>query len=143
MKKEDPPVVVEEVFDSSINQVWEAITDKDKMVKWFFDNIPDFKPEVGFKVSFNVNSGERDFLHLWEIIEVIPIKKIKYNWKYQDYKGDSNLTMELKEENGKTKITVTSEVLESFDDSIPEFKRESCIGGWNYFIKESLKNYLK
>jgi len=42
----------------------------------------------------------------------------------------------------KTKLTVTNIVTQDFDDSIPEFKRESCIGGWNYFIKERLVQFL-
>jgi len=40
-------------------------------------------------------------------------------------------------------LTLTTQITEDFDDSIPEFKRESCIGGWNYFLKERLFNYLK
>jgi hypothetical protein len=37
---------------------------------------------------------------------------------------------------------LTVEVLEDFPDDIPEFRRESCIGGWNYFINHRLKEYL-
>lgn len=33
-------------------------------------------------------------------------------------------------------------VLESFPQNTPEFKRESCVGRWGYFIKHRLKNYL-
>ena len=43
-----------------------------------FNNIEDFKPKVGFKTRFNVKSEERNFLHLWEITEVDPFKKIVY-----------------------------------------------------------------
>ena len=46
------------------------------MIKWFFDNIPEFKPEVGFETQFNVNTGERDFHHVWTITEAIPGQKI-------------------------------------------------------------------
>jgi hypothetical protein len=42
-----------------------------------------------------------------------------------------------------TKLTLTARVVEDFDDSIPEFKRESCVAGWNYFIKERLSDYLE
>jgi uncharacterized protein YndB with AHSA1/START domain len=142
MKKEDKPVVVEETFNKSVEEVWSAITELDQMVKWYFDNIPEFKPEVGFETKFIVKSEERTFPHLWKIVEVIPNKKIKYNWKYENYPGDSYVTFELFDEEGSTKLVVTNEVVEDFPNDIPEFKRESCKAGWNYFIKERLKNFL-
>lgn len=113
------------------------------MHQWYFEKIPSFKPEVGFKTQFNIKSGERNFLHNWEVLEVIPHKLIKYNWKYENYPGDSNVTFELLAENNKTKLKLTVEVLEDFPQNIPEFKRESCIGGWEYFIKDRLKKYLE
>lgn len=112
------------------------------MIQWFFDNIPDFKPEVGFKTQFNVQAPSRDFLHLWEVIEVIPNKKIVTNWKYEGLEGNSFVIFELSEIDKQTKFIVTTTVMEDFDGSIPEFKRESCFDGWNYFIKERLKAFL-
>ena len=53
------------------------------MKEWFFGNIPDFKPEVGFKTQFNVNVPRRDFMHLWEVTKVIPNKMIVTNWKFE------------------------------------------------------------
>jgi hypothetical protein len=41
-----------------------------------------------------------------------------------------------------TQFTVTTKVIEDFPNDIPEFARESCIGGWNYFIKERLDKFL-
>lgn len=142
MKKTDPPIVVKQIFYSPIEIVWEAITELEKMHQWYFENIPSFKPEVGFKTQFNIQSGERNFLHKWLVLEVIPNKLIKYNWKYEAYPGDSNVTFELFDENDYTKLILTVDILEDFPEDIPEFKRESCIGGWEYFIKDRLKNYL-
>jgi hypothetical protein len=34
-------------------------------------------------------------------------------------------------------------VRETFPDDIPEFRRDSCIGGWEYLIQKSLKEYLE
>ncbi len=45
------------------------------MIKRFIENLPDFKPEVGFKTKFNVQAPSRDFMHLWEVVEVIPKKR--------------------------------------------------------------------
>lgn len=113
------------------------------MRHWFFDNIPDFEAVEGFYTEFNVSSGQRNFLHQWKIIEVIPLKKIVYDWSYHEYAGRGIVTFELNDTNQQTRITVTSVGMDSFDADIPEFKRESCIAGWNYFIKQNLLAYLQ
>lgn len=143
MKISDGPVIIEEIFTQPAEKVWQALTNPIQMRAWFFENIPNFEPTIGFKTAFNVNSGERNFLHLWHVLKVEPLKKIVYNWKYDGYKGDSNLMMELKETDGKTALTITHTVLSDFEEGIPEFSRESCIGGWTYFINQNLKDYLK
>lgn len=142
MKKTDEPIVVEQIFNSSIESVWSAITNLSEMHRWYFENIPSFQPTVGFETKFNVKSETRSFMHLWKVLKVIPNKLIKYNWKYENYTGDSNVIFELFEEEDKTRLKLTVEILADFPESIPEFKRESCEGGWKYFIKDRLKEYL-
>ena len=137
------PVIVAEIFDVPIEKVWNAITDVETMKHWYFDNIDQFKPEVGSKSKFAVHSGDRTFTHLWEVTEVIPNKVLAYSWRYAEYPGDSELQFLLSEENGKTKLTVTATFIEEFPADIPEFKRESCKAGWTYFIKERLKAFLE
>lgn len=36
MKTTEQPVVVSKIFDKSIEDVWNAITVKEEMLKWFF-----------------------------------------------------------------------------------------------------------
>lgn len=143
MKTSEVPVIVEQIFNQPLEVVWKVITDKNEMIKWFFGNMPAFKAEVGFKTKFNVKAPSRDFLHLWEVVEVIPLKKIVVNWKYEECVGSSLVIMSLDSLGSETKLTVTTKVLEDFDDRIPEFKRESCLAGWNYFIKGNLKSFLE
>jgi len=140
--KKDTTIIIEQVFNNSVDEVWAAITELDQMKQWFFDNIEAFKPEVGFETQFDVHSGERLFRHLWKITEVMPNRKIKYNWKYEGFEGDSNVIFELFEENKQVRLKLSCEIIEDFPSDVPEFKRESCIGGWNYFIKERLLEYL-
>jgi len=123
--------------------VWAALTDVDLMRQWFFDNIVSFKPEVGFTTEFVVYNEGRNFTHLWKITEVISNQKIVYNWKYKEYPGDSFVTFELFEDDNDVTLTLSTKVVENFPDDIPEFKRESGINGWNYFIKERLKQFLE
>ena len=95
MRKNDEPIIVEQTFNTSIDTVWNSITEIDQMRQWYFENIPSFKPEVGFETQFNVQSQDRNFLHMWKVTEVVPLKMIIYNWKYEGYPGDSFVVFEF------------------------------------------------
>jgi len=129
------PIAVERVLNASPRVVWNAITVRDQMIQWFFDNIPSFEPNVGFHTRFDVDSGERVFPHLWCILEAVPGKRIVYDWRYDGYNGVSRLTMSLQPEGSdQTRLRIVHETLEPFDNTIPEFQPESCRAGWNYFV---------
>jgi len=143
MKSSDPPVVVEYEFNTTVQKAWSAINDLDEMRQWYFDKIKDFKPEIGFKTQFAVQVEDRTFTHLWEVSEVIPHEKITYNWKYLEYLGSGDVSFELipAQEHVMVKLVVT--LIEDYPDHIPEFKRESCTQGWEYFIGHNLKTFLE
>lgn len=137
------PITVSQSFDLPKEVVWSAITEHDQLVQWFFDKIPEFRAEVGFETSFLIDLGERQFTHLWKIIDVIPNQKIVYSWRYAEYpEGDGLVSFDLSGDKESTNLTVTASGTETFPQDIPEFKRESGVEGWTYFIQESLKNYL-
>ncbi len=135
-------IIVSQGFNAKAHTIWEAITRVDQMRLWFFDNITSFEPIVGFETKFNVLSGDRNFIHLWKITEVIPNKKIACNWKYDDIAGDSEVSFELIEDSDLTLLKLTHTILQPFPDNIPEFERNSGVAGWNYFIKDRLKSFL-
>jgi uncharacterized protein YndB with AHSA1/START domain len=143
MRVDEEPVVVEETLNAPVETVWNAISRADLMRQWFFDNIPDFKPEVGFGTQFNVKSGDRNFLHQWKVTEVVPNRKLKYSWTYDEYAGDAFVTFELSEQGNGTKLRLSVEVIEDFQQDIPEFTRANCVAGWEYFISQRLKDYLE
>lgn len=136
------PVVVEQDFPVSRGTLWRAITERDQMIQWFFAEIPEFKPESGFETEFNIHSGERDFHHMWKILEVIPEQKIVYDWRYPDFPGVGKVIFELFEQKDGSRLRVTNEGLETFPQDVPEFARESCEAGWKYFIQGNLRDYL-
>lgn len=142
MKVTDPPIIVEQTFNVKQEILWKVITEIDHMHKWFFDSIPSFEPVVGFGTSFILSTGEREFDHTWKIIEVVAGSKIVYDWYYPGYEGRAKVIFELSEEGNATKLVLTNITTEDWQQDIPEFKRESAVGGWNYFIKQSLKNYV-
>ena len=143
MKKTDKPVVLSQRFNAPITKVWNAITVLEEMKQWYFENIDAFAPELGTKSKFVVQSGERTFTHQWEITQVKAPHLIEYNWKYEEYAGEAFVSFALGDENGKTTLELSMEVCANFDDTIPEFKRESCEMGWQYFIQQRLAAYLK
>ena len=142
MNSRNQIIVVEQTFNKPKEVVWSAITDPNKMREWFFENIPDFIPEVGFKTRFNVDAGERQFMHIWKITEVIPFEKIVYNWRYENMYGNAFVSFELFDRDIETLLRITNLGLETFPQDIPEFSRESCTDGWEYFINQRLKEYL-
>jgi uncharacterized protein YndB with AHSA1/START domain len=143
MSNNNKPIIVEQIFNKSISEVWNAITELKQMKQWFFENIESFKPEVGFETQFNVKAESRDFLHIWKITEVVPMKKIVYDWRYEGIVGAGIIIFELFAKENQTTLRLTNQGLNSFPKDIQEFTRESCIEGWNYFIKNRLKEYLK
>lgn len=136
------PIIVEANFTCTAQKLWESITNREEMIAWFFENIPEFEARVGFSTQFVVNAGERDFTHNWKITEVVPGKKIVYDWSYTEYQGTGKVTFEISELESGSHLKLTNEGLHTFPADIPEFQRESCQGGWNYFIGERLTDYL-
>jgi uncharacterized protein YndB with AHSA1/START domain len=143
MRTSDAPIVVEQTFISPIELVWNALVDVEEMHKWYFDNIPAFQPVVGFETQFNIQSEERTFLHIWKVTKAEPCKLIEYTWQFKGYKGKSSSKFELSEHGEVTKIKLIIDTLEDFPEDIPEFKRESCIAGWDYLIHNRLMEYLE
>jgi len=137
------PIITEQVFNKTKEEVWKAITDPNEMRLWFFENMPDYAAEVGFETKFNVDAGERQFMHLWKITEVIPMQKLVCNWKYESYDGSAEVIYEIVDEGEGCKLRVTAVGLHTFDSNIPEFTRKSCQGGWHYFINQRLKEYFE
>ena len=138
----DSPVVVEQIYDAPASVVWQAITNRDQMVQWFFEPISEFDASVGFETGFDIEHEGQIYPHRWKVTEVIPQKKIAYEWRYGGIPGDSKVSWELSETPNGTKLTLTHSVVEPFPQDNPVFSRESGQAGWNYFICESLKTFL-
>jgi uncharacterized protein YndB with AHSA1/START domain len=139
---EAQPLVVEQTYNAPISRVWEAITDYHKMQEWYF-KMEDFKPEVGFKFSFTGSNKGKTYLHLCEVTEVIPGKKLGHTWTYKDYPGEAHVTWELFDEgDNKTRLRLTHTGLETFKND-EELPRENFVKGWTHITGTSLKNFLE
>ncbi len=141
MKNE--PFIIERTFNTPVEKIWKAITDKDQMKQWYFD-LSEFKPVVGFEFRFSGqgHKGEQ-YLHLCKITDVVANKKLRYSWKYDNFEGMSYVTFELFEEGPKTRLKLTHEGLETFPANNPDFAKESFAEGWTYIIGTSLPKLIE
>lgn len=137
------PIVLEKLLNSHIKKVWTALTDKDEMKVWYFD-LAEFKAETGFKFRFTGGpSPEKQYLHLCEVTEIIPEKKLTYSWKYDGYTGISFVTFELFPQGDQTLLKLTHAGIETFPKENPDFDIKNFQEGWNAIIDTSLKEYLE
>ncbi len=142
MKSE--PVIVERIYNAPAERVWHALTDVEKMRQWYFPQLVEFEPEVGFETEFNVPHNGRNFLHIWKITEAVPGKKISYEWKFGGYDESSLVSFELFASAEKTKIVVTHSNLEAFNrDNDPDLGRNNFVEGWTQFIGTALKEFVE
>lgn len=135
------PFIIERTFDAPLQKVWKAISDKNEMKKWCFD-LAEFKPEEGFEFEFLDGGEKKKYLHLCKVTEVIVEKKLSYDWRYDGYAGNSNVTFELFPDGEKTKLKLTHTGLETFPSDNPDFAKKNFAAGWTSILDKSLKKYL-
>jgi uncharacterized protein YndB with AHSA1/START domain len=137
------PIVVEHTYHAPVKRVWEALTVKEQMKQWYFD-LDEFRAEKGFKFSFygQGHKGEK-YLHLCEVTEVEPLKKLSYSWAYEGYDGISHVSFELWDEGEETRLKLTHKGLGSFPMNNADFARESFHGGWTELIGKLLKDFVE
>lgn len=138
----DTPIIVEQVFAAPAEELWRAITDPERMVQWYFDQIDEFQPEEGFSTSFTVTAEGRDFEHLWTVTESVPGRRLRHTWRYAGIAGDGLVTWEVFREGSGSRLRLTCEGIETFPQDDPLFSREACEGGWQYFVCQQLKMFL-
>ena len=136
------PFVIERTFKAPASKVWEAITNKDEMKKWYFD-FKEFRPEVGFQFDFYGGPDDRQYHHLCKITTAVPKKKLAYSWRYEGYEGNSLVTFELFDEGKATRLKLSHDGLETFPASNPDLAKENFEQGWTEIIGTSLKEYLE
>jgi uncharacterized protein YndB with AHSA1/START domain len=142
MKPTDEPVVVEQTFNVPVEDVWNAITEAARMQQWFFSEMNEFEPTVGFETQFDVECEGKHYLHLWKITEVIPQQRIVYDWRYEGWPGQGLVVWEVEATSDGAKLTLTNTAVEAFPEDDPNFSRESGEAGWQYFINDRLPSYL-
>ena len=143
MKAIDKPIIITVDINASRINIWSALTELNLMRQWFFDNIPDFKAKVGFQTTFDIHNEGRLFRHEWKVLEVQPEQSITTQWTFEGYEGVSHVTFSIDGIGPSHAVTVKAWAVEDHDTSIPEFRRESGVGGWTFFMNERLKGFCE
>lgn len=136
------PIVKEVLLDATPAKAWKALTDKNEMKQWYFD-LKEFKAIPGFEFEFEGGPEDRVYIHQCKIVEVIPLEKLSYTWKYKGYEGGSLVTFELFEEGERTRLKLTHEGLESFGvNNNTDFDKNNFDAGWSHIIGTSINDYI-
>src|SRR5450755_5148237 len=102
--------------------IWEFLTSSELLGQWLMKN--DFKPIVGQKFMFR--SGPYPALEFdgniyCEVLEVLPLQKLSYSWKYGPAQGvtivDSIVVWTLMSKDGGTELILEHTGLK--EDNIP------------------------
>ena len=136
----DNPLIKEFSYNVPIDEVWQALTETEKMKVWYFPQLKKFEPKIGFEFQFE-DSGNQ-YRKKWVVMDIDKPKTFAHNWSYKGYKGESEVTFELFPVDKGTKIRVTHTGIESFPDD-PHFKRERFEWGWNNLLGQNLKHLLE
>ena len=113
------------------------------MKQWYFP-IEEFKAEPGFKFSFmGGEEGGPQYLHLCEVTEVEPQKRLTYSWRYEGMSGISYVTWELEKLETQTLLKITHTGVETFAEGGKAFDPANFLQGWAYFATTALPDYIK
>jgi|SRR6476659_2832349 len=132
------------IFNVSAPLLWEVLTDRKHLSKWYFTFTEDWNLEIDHAFEWSAGDLEsKQWVHRGVFKEVVKDKKLVHSWAYPGYSGTSTLSWELKviDEN-HTELTLTHVFDIPFDTTVKELKQENFEGGWNYFLNEGLVNYL-
>jgi len=134
------PFITEHIYNAPIEKLWLALTETDKMKQWYFPQLTDFEPVVGFQFKFKDDGSP--YKKEWTVTEVINGQKLAHTWVYKGYPGLSEVTFELFPEEDKTRLQLTHTGLESFPDD-PHFARSRFENGWATIIGINLNEFLE
>jgi uncharacterized protein YndB with AHSA1/START domain len=135
----DTPFILEQVYDASPREVWQALTDENSMRDWYFPQLIKFKPIEGFEFVFS-NDGS-SYQKEWRVTKVQDGRVLAHSWIYKGFPGSSEVTFELFEEGDKARLKLTHAGLASFPNDA-YFARHRFEDGWKQIICINLKNHL-
>ncbi|ASW73138.1 ATPase [Chryseobacterium piperi] len=137
------PIIIQKKVEAPIDEVWEALTDKEKMKSWYFD-VPDFELNTGKQFNFYEPGEEKKYHHQGNILDFVPNEVLKHTWCYPELSDKETIvTWELQPDGNGTLVKLIHENVDNFKALGDSFSRQSFTEGWNGIIGQSLKSYLE
>jgi len=133
---------IEVIINAPSEKVWRAITEKEQISKWLLPT-DDFELKPGNVSTMTWQNDEQKVTHTYRIKEIIREKKLVLQWNVTDFPGDTIITYELEESDGKTKLTFTLSGFEGKAFETKEQSREEDINGWRGVIEKTLREYVE
>ncbi len=139
---EEKPIIKEVIINASASKIWEAISEKEKLSKWFMSS-DDYKPELNSVFHMTGKGKDCYHIHTCRILEIIPEKKFSYIWEVEGIHGETLATFDLEEKNGMTKLTLTHSGWDKVTVENPVLSKEEHNKGWEHLLLKSLKELLE
>jgi len=90
---EDLALITEHVYSVEIKRAWRALTNTEEMRIWYFPQVEDFKPIVGFEFVFADDGSP--YQKSWRVTHVEDGRVLSHTWDYKFFPGSSLVTFEL------------------------------------------------
>jgi uncharacterized protein YndB with AHSA1/START domain len=129
-----------------VETIWDCLTDPDKLKEWNkLNKSVDFKAEVGFQWMEEQKPRKGwDGKMYFEVLEVIPVKKLSYSFKGgpnpREMTLDTIVTWTIIPKNGGTELQLEHIGFEGLKGFITSFIMEK---GWDKHFGKRLMKYLK
>ena len=132
-------ITKEQMFNHSIDKVWNAISKAEEISTWFIS--ADFEAKAGYNYTFTA-SEDKGCLTIKGIVKTADPYKLVYTWIVQDTTTETTVSWELIEVDGGTKLILThSGISEYPDEQMAINMFSSFSGGWDDCIS-SLEKHL-
>jgi len=134
---------IERTYPISTAELWQAMTDKQKLKDWFFD-IPNFSTEVGAEFEFAKIQNSHSQFHHCRVLEVKPEELFRFTWKHpKQSNGNSIITWRFIPRRGATTLHLTHEGLEHFRNAGEQSTQERFESGWERILGDSLPKFIE
>ncbi len=124
--------------------VWEYLTNSDLIAQWLMPN--DFQPIIGHHFMFRtrpVREMDFDGNVYCQVLEILPLKKLVYSWKFGPEPGkinlDSLVTWTLASKDRGTELNLVHSGLRDPEDA---FAFRTMYEGWDENIKIKMQDLI-
>lgn len=138
-------IFMEYEFPVSVQDIWNAITDKDAMRQWYFSFDRNFNLQIGQVFEWTAGEpGGEQWLHRGKFLDVVPLRKLSHSWEYPGYRGTSVIHWILEPVTQTTSsLLFKHEFPRPFDPDKKAFRRENFVAGWSHILGTALYDFLK